>query len=176
MSKNKEKLFSVTKKDLVFEYFSGTGAGGQHKNKCQNSCRCKHPESGAVGLCQEHRSKEQNTKTAFRRMVESKEFQDWVRIEASRVTGELAEIEKRVERELNTNVKVEVKDDWGTTATSSASVEITNAPPNIPSNPSPFDGLPGINLGTDVSWSGGDPGSDQLKEPCYPARTTRSDL
>lgn len=31
MPKNREKLFSVTKKDLVFEYFSGTGAGGQHE-------------------------------------------------------------------------------------------------------------------------------------------------
>lgn len=112
MSK-KELLFSVTKKDLVFEYFSGTGPGGQARNKNQNCCRVKHIESGAKGICQDHKSKQQNTKTAFRRMVDSKEFQEWVRIEASRVTGELQEIEKKVDKELKVNTKVEVKDERG---------------------------------------------------------------
>ena len=110
MKKQKEILFSVTKNDLVLEYFSGTGAGGQHRNKCQNSCRCKHPPSGAVGSCQEHRSKTQNTKIAFRRMVQSKEFQEWIRIEAARATGQLAELNDHVDRELANNVKVEVKE------------------------------------------------------------------
>lgn len=110
MPSKREKLFSVTKKDLVIEYFSGTGAGGQHRNKCQNSCRCKHPASGAIGICQEGRSKAQNTRVAFKRMVNSEEFQNWVRIEASRATGEMEIIRKKVEREMN-NVKVEVKED-----------------------------------------------------------------
>ena len=108
----KELLFSVTKKDLVFEYFSGTGAGGQHKNKCQNSCRCKHPPSGAMGTCQEHRSKAQNTKEAFKRMAKSKEFQEWVKIEASRHNGELERIKAKVEKEIE-KVKVEIKDKNG---------------------------------------------------------------
>lgn len=112
MSKEKNKkelLFSVRKKDLVFEYFSGTGPGGQHKNKCQNSCRCKHPPSGAIGACQEHRSKEQNTKEAFKRMANSDAFKKWIRLEASRTTGELEEIRKKVDREIE-NIKVEVKE------------------------------------------------------------------
>ena len=115
MSKNeskKELLFSVTKKDLVFEYFSGTGAGGQHRNKHKNSCRCKHSPSGAVGSCQDHRSKEQNTRIAFRRMAESKEFQAWLKLEASRATGELAKMERRIDKSLD-KVKVEVKDENG---------------------------------------------------------------
>jgi len=107
----KKKLFSVTKKDLVIEYFSGTGAGGMHRNKCQNSCRVKHPPSRAIGVCQEHRSKVQNTKIAFRRMVDSKEFQNWIRIEASRITGETAQIEKKIDKELQNNVKEEVQVD-----------------------------------------------------------------
>ena len=108
----KEKLFSVTRKDLVLEYFSGSGAGGQHRNKHQNCCRCKHPASGAIGTCQEHRSKDQNTKTAFRRMVETQAFQDWIRLETARTTGMLAEIDKKVDREMR-NVLFEVKDENG---------------------------------------------------------------
>lgn len=108
----KTLLFSVTRKDLVFEYFSGTGAGGQHRNKCQNSCRCKHPPSGAVGMCQEERSKEQNTRKAFRRMADSEVFQKWLRIEAARRSGDLAEIEKKVDRELQ-KVRVDVHDEAG---------------------------------------------------------------
>jgi len=109
MSTKKEKLFSVTKKDLILDYFSGTGAGGQHRNKCQNSCRCKHPASGAIGVCQEGRSKAQNTRVAFRRMVNSDEFQRWVRIEASRATGELEDIKKKVETEAE-KARVEIRE------------------------------------------------------------------
>jgi len=111
MTKQREILFSVTKKDLVLEYFSGTGAGGQHRNKCQNSCRCKHPPSGAVGSCQEYRSREQNTKAAFRRMVRSKKFQDWIRTEAARATGQLKELNDRIDRELIKNTKIEFRED-----------------------------------------------------------------
>jgi len=109
---NKELLFSVTKKDLVFEYFSGTGAGGQHRNRHKNSCRCKHPPSGAVGISQDQRSKTQNTKIAFRRMVESKNFQQWLKIEICRVTGDMKKIEQKVDKEMN-NIKVETKNKEG---------------------------------------------------------------
>jgi len=108
----RQLLFSVTKKDLVLEYFSGTGKGGQHRNKHQNSCRCKHPPSGAVGISQDQRSKTQNTKIAFRRMVESKKFQKWLKIEACRITGETDRIKKKVDREME-NVRTEIKDENG---------------------------------------------------------------
>lgn len=121
---SKTLLFSITKKDLVFEYFSGTGAGGQHRNKCQNSCRCKHPVSGAVGICQEERSKEQNTKKAFRRMAESEKFQAWLRTEAAKVTGELAEIDRKVENQMK-NIRVEIRDEEGKWLEVSASDELS---------------------------------------------------
>ncbi len=34
--KNKQLLFSVTKKDLRIDYYKGTGSGGQKKNKTEN--------------------------------------------------------------------------------------------------------------------------------------------
>lgn len=108
----KELLFSITKKDCKFEYFSGTGAGGQHRNKCQNSVRCKHLPSEAVGVCQEYRSRDKNQKIAFGRMARSEKFQAWLKIEAARKLGTLDDIEKKVEKELK-NVRLEIKDDEG---------------------------------------------------------------
>lgn len=60
---------TVRKSDLDINYFSGTGAGGQHRNKHQNCCRITHKTTGISAQCQEFRSKEQNTKRAFRRLA-----------------------------------------------------------------------------------------------------------
>ncbi len=54
-------------------------------------------------------------------------------------------------------VKVEVLDDWGATVTATASVEISNSPPEIPSNPSPFEGVQETGVNNNISWKGGDP-------------------
>jgi peptide chain release factor 1 len=34
--------FTLNDSDLKIEWYSGTGAGGQHRNKHQNSCRLTH--------------------------------------------------------------------------------------------------------------------------------------
>jgi protein subunit release factor B len=113
MSK-KKLLFSVTKSDCRWDYYRGSGKGGQKRNKTENCCRCTHLLSGAVGKSEEGRSKEKNRKAAFGRMARSQKFQDWVRIEASRRSGERAEIENRVERSMSPeNIRSEVKDDKG---------------------------------------------------------------
>lgn len=110
MTKKKDLLFSVTKKDFKWNYFSGSGGGGQHKNRHKNCVRLHHPDSGARSVCQDYKEKRQNEKVAFRRIIKTKEFQDWLIVESSRVTGQLEEIEKRVERELD-KVKLEIKID-----------------------------------------------------------------
>ncbi|MEA3272323.1 MAG: peptide chain release factor-like protein [Patescibacteria group bacterium] len=54
----------LTKKDFNIDWFSGTGAGGQHRNKHQNCCRITHIESGifAIGTGKE---RTMNLRTAF---------------------------------------------------------------------------------------------------------------
>lgn len=42
----------VKDSDLRIEWYSGTGAGGQHRNKHQNSCRITHIPSGIVATAQ----------------------------------------------------------------------------------------------------------------------------
>lgn len=43
---------NISESDLRIEWYSGTGAGGQHRNKHQNSCRITHLPSGMVSTAQ----------------------------------------------------------------------------------------------------------------------------
>ena len=83
----RELLFSLTRKDFEITYFSGSGAGGQYRNKHQNCCRIKHIETGIISTGQEERSKEQNTKNAFKRLCENQKFKTWLKIKASQAAA-----------------------------------------------------------------------------------------
>jgi len=108
----KELLIKVTAKDCKWDYYKGSGAGGQKKNKTSSAVRCKHKPSGAVGQCEEHRSQKQNKQLAFRRMAESKEFQNWIRLTVAKITGAEAEARSYAEHEMNSDrIKIEVKKD-----------------------------------------------------------------
>lgn len=43
---------TINDSDIKIEWFSGTGAGGQHRNKHQNSCRLTHIPTGTVAVAQ----------------------------------------------------------------------------------------------------------------------------
>lgn len=43
---------SIDKNDLEISWFSGTGPGGQNRNKVQASCRLKHIPSGIIATAQ----------------------------------------------------------------------------------------------------------------------------
>ena len=47
---NPQEIKQVTfnERDFKVEWYSGTGAGGQHRNKHQNSCRITHLPSGEI--------------------------------------------------------------------------------------------------------------------------------
>ena len=46
------KNIEFNEKDFIIEWYSGTGAGGQHRNKHQNSARITHIASGIVATAQ----------------------------------------------------------------------------------------------------------------------------
>lgn len=110
MKKERELLFSVTKKDCRWDYYRCPGKGGQKVNKTSAGVRCTHPPSGAVGQSCDSRVQFHNKKTAFLRMVETEEFETWRKIETSRRTGELERITDAVNQEMK-KIKVEVRED-----------------------------------------------------------------
>jgi len=65
----------LTKKDFKLEWYSGQGAGGQHRNKHQNCCRITHLESGLVARGTEARDRVTNQRVAFQRLA--KEVINW---------------------------------------------------------------------------------------------------
>ena len=53
-----------------------------------------------------------NKRLAFRRMAETKEFQNWLRMEAARITGAFDASKRYAERETKSDrIRVEVKRD-----------------------------------------------------------------
>jgi peptide chain release factor 1 len=46
------KTYSFNPRDFEVQWYSGTGSGGQHRNKHQNSCRIIHIETGVVSTAQ----------------------------------------------------------------------------------------------------------------------------
>ena len=55
----------VTLDQFRFEWFSGTGKGGQHRNKHQNCCRCIHEPTGITANGTNSRSREDNRAAAY---------------------------------------------------------------------------------------------------------------
>ena len=51
--------------DFEFQWYSGTGKGGQHRNKHQNCCRCIHRPTGVTAVGTSARSREANKRQAL---------------------------------------------------------------------------------------------------------------
>ena len=56
MKKKEKPLLTLTKKHFEITFFSGKGAGGQHRNKHQNCVRIHHVESGVTVTGTEQKS------------------------------------------------------------------------------------------------------------------------
>lgn len=105
--KNKELLFKITKKDFEIQTFRAGGKGGQKQNKTETGVRFIHKESGARGEARDSRSRHVNEKNAFNRLVSTKKFQTWLKLEIARRTGELDKIERRVNKWVDEQMKEE---------------------------------------------------------------------
>ena len=111
---DRQHLMSVTKKDFRFDYFRGTGAGGQKRNKTSSGVRCTHIETGACGVSDETRSQHQNKALAFRKCVESDKFQRWLKIASLKRIGVLHDVDAIVNGLMkDANLKLEIKDENG---------------------------------------------------------------
>lgn len=55
----------ISEDQFRFEWYSGTGKGGQHRNKHQNCCRCIHEPTGISANGTESRSREDNRRIAY---------------------------------------------------------------------------------------------------------------
>lgn len=58
-----------SKKDFKIDWFSGTGGGGQYRNKHQNCCRITHIETGLRAQETRHRDRPANQKSAFGKLA-----------------------------------------------------------------------------------------------------------
>lgn len=111
--KNKKLLFSVSIKDCEVQTFRSGGKGGQNQNKVESGVRVIHHPSGAVGEARDSRDQPVNKKNAFLRMVDSKRFQSWLKLEAARLMCGKT-IDDIVEEQMHeSNIKLEVRDENG---------------------------------------------------------------
>lgn len=73
-----EPKYILTKKDLEITWFSGSGAGGQHRNKHDNCCRIRHPETGVIAVGQSHKERRSNQKEALESLVAHYKFKNFL--------------------------------------------------------------------------------------------------
>ena len=78
--------------DLKIEWYSGTGAGGQYRNKHQNSCRITHIPSGVIAKS-ECRSRQNSLESAMAEIQQR--------------------IDKAIERQYNDNIACDRKQQVG---------------------------------------------------------------
>ena len=114
MTRKRELLFSVTKKDFDITYFSGTGAGGQHRNKHQNCIRILHRDSGAMVTGQSQRSRIANQKEALNNLIKHPKYRIWWNRKVSEVISG-KKVEEIVDEEMspdNLLIEKKTKEGW----------------------------------------------------------------
>lgn len=103
-------VLSVTKEDCEWDFFRAGGKGGQAQNKTSSGARCRHVPSGAVAEARDSREQLRNKRNAFLRMIETKEFKSWMKVQLGQDALLVAEVERNLWPE---RLKVEVKDENG---------------------------------------------------------------
>lgn len=118
----KKTVFSLTAKDFKIEFFRGSGAGGQHRNKTSSCCRITHEESGVSCVGTEFREQHRNRELAFKRLCDNKFFKAWCALRASEIENGKT-IEQEVEESMRPeNLKITIKENGQWKNISSASL------------------------------------------------------
>ena len=105
----RKKIISLSRDDFRWDYYRGTGAGGQKRNKTSNCVRCTHEPSGSVGKSEEGRSQLVNRKKAFSRCVATKAFRVWLRVQVAKKMGQHSTTEAEVAKSMQArNIVTEV--------------------------------------------------------------------
>lgn len=110
----KKLLFSVTRKDLKITQFSGTGKGGQYRNRHKNCVRIQHPDSGALVTGQSHREYRANLREAMQNLVKDGRFKVWHFNKVAEITTGKTIAEVVDEQMAPENLRIEVRGVAGT--------------------------------------------------------------
>jgi hypothetical protein len=110
MDGKRERLFTLRAgKELLFDYFSGTGPGGQNRNKKKKCVRLTHPGSGVTVRATEERSKKQNERVAMQRLVADSKFMAWVKLHAAMIMQGFRDLEDKVDKMLRNSSQTKVE-------------------------------------------------------------------
>ncbi len=83
----KKLLFSVSVNDCEQQFFTCGGKGGSGKDTSNNGVRLIHKPSGASAEARDTRSQKTNRRAAWLKLVKSKKFLAWHKIEVARRMG-----------------------------------------------------------------------------------------
>lgn len=102
-------LFSLLPgRDLIFKASTGSGPGGQHRNKTECTITLTHPESGVTVKAGDEKSQHKNKRIALRRLVGHKKFKTWLRVHAAMISEGYRNVEEKISSMMNpSNLKVE---------------------------------------------------------------------
>lgn len=84
MARERIAQFCYTRKDFTLDWYSGSGAGGQHRNKHQNCLRLTHIPSGITVTAADGRDRPGNQRTAFERL--RPKLEAWIRAQIGEET------------------------------------------------------------------------------------------
>jgi peptide chain release factor 1 len=116
----KTLIFSLTKKDFDLTWFSGSGAGGQHRNKHQNCCRIRHPETGIIVTGQSQLDQQSNLREALDGLKRNKRFLAWCQVKCYEIEQgkTIEQIVDEWMKEENLKIEYKVDGQWTDSAPS----------------------------------------------------------